>query len=156
MRVRVSSAGASSCPNGTKKMFFVFIKNPRFFALPDNASLLDIAISTGRSFRKCALTARKMADMTFCEQPCACCEATVSRGVFNHTCGCSFCNIKSAALCRRLLYINLSHQKRLNLFAFQRRLDSGWNHLDLCDERSRFFYRIVLSERYEIDVPRVH
>ena len=105
MRVRVSSAGASSCPNGTKKMFFVFIKNPRFFALPDNASLLDIAISTGRSFRKCALTARKMADMTFCEQPCACCEATVSRGVFNHTRGCSFCNIKSAALPPTDIYI---------------------------------------------------
>ena len=134
----------------------VFIKLPRFFALPESASLLDIAIKTGRSLRKCALTARKMADMTFCEQPCACCEATVSRGVFNHSRGCSFCNIKSAALPPTDIYINLLHQKRLNLFAFQCRLDSGGNHFCFRNERCRLFYRIVLSERYKIDVPCVH
>ena len=46
----------------------VFIKTPRFFALPDNASLLDIAISTGRSLRKCALTA---SDTALSETPFA-------------------------------------------------------------------------------------
>ena len=81
---------------------------------------------------------RKTAFPTFCEQPCACCEATVSRGVFNHSRGCSFCNIKSAALPPTDIYINLLHQKRLNLFAFQCRLDSGGNHFNLCNERGWF------------------
>ena len=31
---------------------------------------------------------RKTAFPTFCEKPCACCGATISRGVFNHSCGC--------------------------------------------------------------------
>lgn len=120
---------------------------------------MDFVTEKDKSLQIVCKFRQKRADKRLCDtskQTFSYLKATISRGVFNHSRGCSFCNIKSAALCRRLLYINLSHQKRLNLFAFQRRLDSGWNHLDLCDERSRFFYRIVLSERYEIDVPRVH
>ena len=42
------------------------------------------------------------------------------------------CNIKSAARCRRQFFL---HQQRLNLFAFQCRLDSGGNHFNFCHKR---------------------
>ena len=42
------------------------------------------------------------------------------------------CNIKSAAQCRRQFFL---HQQRLNLFAFQCRLDSGGNHFNFCHKR---------------------
>ena len=40
-------------------------------------------LPVGEKFRT-----RKTAFPTFCEQPCACCGATISRGVFNPSCGC--------------------------------------------------------------------
>ena len=120
---------------------------------------MDFVTEKDKSLQIVCKFRQKRADKRLCDtskQTFSYLKAKISRGVFNHSRGCSFCNIKSAALPPTDIYINLLHQKRLNLFAFQCRLDSGGNHFCFRNERCRLFYRIVLSERYKIDVPRVH
>ena len=59
---------------------------------------------------------RKTAFPTFCEQPCACCGATISRGVFNHSCGC----FRKKSFYLSLFQSNIRRQKCRRIIIFHR------------------------------------
>ena len=82
---------------------------------------MDFVTEKDKSLQIVCKFRQKRADKRLCDtskQTFSYLKAKISRGVFNHSRGCSFCNIKSAALPPTDIYINLLHQKRLNLFAF--------------------------------------
>ena len=62
---------------------------------------MDFVTEKDKSLQIVCKFRQKRADKRLCDtskQPFSSLKAKISRGVFNHTRGCSFCNIKSAAL----------------------------------------------------------
>ena len=102
---------------------------------------MDFVTEKDKSLQIVCKFRQKRADKRLCDtskQTFSYLKAKISRGVFNHSCGCSL----KKPLCknRRLNAADsfFLHQQRLNLFAFQCRLDSGGNHFNLCNERGWF------------------
>ena len=85
---------------------------------------MDFVTEKDKSLQIVCKSRQKRADKRLCDtskQTFSYLKAKISRGVFNHTRGCSFCNIKSAALPPTVFLSVFLSQQLLTPFAVQNR-----------------------------------